>query len=165
MEDLIGFLLNNIYLVVIVGGVLLSLYRKANGNRAANPKMPNFGGGSNMPNQTNGHWDDEEERDHRPIAFPEPQQQHRPLQKHGHTQQNADRPGFGNEPARKKESAANRQAAQRRFPAQASATDAGKDAKTTAAGSPLFAETDELRKAIIYAEVLGPPRSKRPYRK
>lgn len=162
MEKLIEFLIRNIYIVIVVGGFLLSAISKMKGNNNRQPRqMPPFGSGERpsvpspvytTPESTSSTgrraWEeedeDEDDEEYSPYAAsapaPAPVEQ-RPIRPVVQT--------VTATPQRQSLSAV----AQSSY----SASDAA-DNKAPE----LSAAT--LRQAIIWSEVLGPPRAKRPWR-
>ncbi|MFD0715086.1 hypothetical protein [Paenibacillus sp. GCM10027626] len=171
IEDIISFLTKNIYFVIIALGFLFSLLSKRKGGNAGK-RMPDFGGsgplGMDRPkanpsaergNPYSSDYDDDDD-----DRWQEPE---RPA---------ADQPrGFaGAEPRsydhiRAKQEELEQRRAQlktepeRRQPA-AHSTD--KAPQTTQESPALhLANRNELAKAVLMAEVLGPPRAKKPFRR
>lgn len=134
MDGIIDFLQNNMFIVAIVVGLVVSLFNKSKqrGQRGPAP-MPDFSGRTAAPEAERQLSDQRQE--YRPAmtaAPPTPVQQYE-----ASTLRTSNLSSMHNasemQPAREAEAF--------RMP-----------------------EGDDLRKAIIVAEILGPPRSKRPYR-
>ncbi|CAH1214112.1 hypothetical protein PAECIP111893_03774 [Paenibacillus plantiphilus] len=151
MDEIIDFLSNNMFIVAIAVGLVVSLFNKSRQKGAA--RMPDFSGRTGAPateqqaseqqisnqqisnQQISNQQISNQYREHRPAmaAAPPP-----PVQQYGAStlrtgQLSSMHNASDMQPAREAEAF--------RMP-----------------------EGDELRKAIIVAEILGPPRSKRPYR-
>jgi hypothetical protein len=176
---IISFLLENIYWVIVVGGVLFSMFGRSGAKRRTN-RMPSFGGG-NEPNRPAGRqnpeWEAEDEELDYPGAYPAqrpvsqepvssmpPYQPQKPLITSSSLQGSTSEGNRSQTLERAVQAAASRPsepprarlAAAKPQPAAAAA-----DSRTELATP----KADELRKAIVWAEILGPPRSKRPFGK
>ncbi|GGG56270.1 hypothetical protein [Paenibacillus radicis (ex Gao et al. 2016)] len=156
---LIEFLLNNIYFVVIIGGVLFSIFRKAGGSaRNGNPAMPTFGGGrGGDPARKTEEYEEEEQpqwMDGRYASPPEPEPQPEPP-----------KPVIIRQQERAEDARAGAQRPRSPFNSSTPLTGGGTSQRPAAASLSALQETDELKKAIIWSEILGPPRSKRPFGK
>lgn len=176
---LISFLLENIYWVIVVGGVLFSMFGRSGAKRRTN-RMPSFGGG-NEPNKpvARQEWEEEDEEDDssrpypaqraarpEPVPSMSPYQPQKPIMTGSSVQGEGVGSGEGNSsptleravqaaPSRPAEPPRARLAAAK--PQSAVAAESRAELATPNA--------DELRKAIVWAEILGPPRSKRPFGK
>ncbi|PWV95408.1 hypothetical protein DFQ01_12710 [Paenibacillus cellulosilyticus] len=158
MEKLIEFLIRNIYIVIVVGGFLLSAIGKMRGSNNRQPRqMPPFGGGERQPapspvydspdirrSVSQREWEDEDEEEDSPDVANTPAVEQRPS-----------RPAYqavtaAPTPSRQPQSA----------DSGTSPYTAGHQGNQPA--SELTAAT--LRQAIVWSEVLGPPRAKRPWR-
>jgi hypothetical protein len=158
MEKLIEFLLRNIYIIIIVVGFLLSAIGKIGGrnNRAPRP-MPPFGNGDQHPSlpapvghqpvnqQPDRQWEWEDRGDEQPPYAASLTSMERP----------APRPAY-----RAATPASTPPSEQLRSYNSASGYDVEHQAVKPAAE--LSAAT--LRQAIVWSEVLGPPRAKRSWR-
>ncbi|OUM95973.1 MAG: hypothetical protein A9Z00_06315 [Thermobacillus sp. ZCTH02-B1] len=205
MEALIGFLFDNLILVIIVIGILTSLFGRA-GRQGGGSRMPDFGGGpgSGLPHRPlrdrrespdgthpggavpGGRWTRREAGGGPPWAGGAPGGPHRA----GRAEmpgipvapRHADAAGHG--PVVTADARLGGQpSAANRSPAPSAAAPAS---PRTSSPDPSAARTseavgiapalqverrparapagpDELRKAIIWAEILGPPRALRPY--
>lgn len=161
MERIIEFLLDNIILIVIVLGVLSRLLGGSGSKKGNRPaRMPDFGGGPGdspakpanrraRPAEVAG--------DKRGAESAEPvSAQRRPQPALAVERRPADEEPF----ARTIAGSFSR-------PAVAQAQSGKPSKQPSPEASPLKLSTDanELRRAVLWAEVLGPPRSKKPYRK
>ncbi|WP_441910444.1 hypothetical protein [Paenibacillus sp. MCAF9] len=162
---IIEFLMNNIFIVVVILGALASVFGKS-GAKKKPGQMPDFGGGG-LPRSLfpqSGELEQEVER-------PQPQ----PPQAAGGTVYRSvtevERSSDMNSTLYSRESAEAPQTASLQRALQRAA--ANKETTQAAAqrnyGSQSInaasIRSDDLRKAVIWAEVLGPPRSKKPFRK
>jgi len=154
LEKLIQFLMSNFYFVIIVIGLVYSLFfRKSPLERKPPNRMPDFGGGGQLP------------RPQRP-----PGQAEQPMSR---PQQPRPRPA---EPAAAKQLA--RPAAiqpsddyRSELMAQAIAGEPdaisrsadGADGGRSSGERPADLSGDDLTKAVMWAEILGPPRARRPH--
>ncbi|MBD3917956.1 hypothetical protein H8B09_04255 [Paenibacillus sp. PR3] len=163
MEKLIEFLIKNIYIVIVVGGFLLSAISKMKGNNNRQPRqMPPFGSGErpsvpspvysapeNQPSAGRRVWEDdeeeEEEGEYSPYAASSPSPapvEQRPMSPVVQTVTPAPR----------------------RQPMIAAADKPSIEASDSSDNTSPELSAATLRQAIIWSEVLGPPRAKRPYR-
>lgn len=165
MEKLISFIFENIYWVVIIGGVLFSMFGRQKGSGKSNPRMPEFGGGGprNIFGQPNAS-EEQQQQSHPDLTFDRPEQFERPVKAViAAAQDNVS----GNDAAtsgalaRALKAAATLPEVQRgKSSGAASQTHSG------ASHAKLIPhEKDELRRAVIWSEILGPPRAKRPFGK
>lgn len=163
MEKLIEFLIRNIYIVIVVGGFLLSAIGKMRNNNKGPRSMPTFGNGDELPSipvparrtslnrpsasarPVSGPYDADDEAEDSPYAAsslrPVEQRQSRPA-----AQTVAAAPAPQRVPQR---GASSVSPYVETHPADNAAPE-------------LSAAT--LRQAIVWSEVLGPPRAKRPWR-
>ncbi|ACT00884.1 hypothetical protein [Paenibacillus sp. JDR-2] len=161
---LISFLLENIYWVIVVGGVLFSMFGRSGAKKRTN-RMPSFGGSSEREPHRPEHrqdpvWDEDDEEEYqpqKPILAGSPLQGERGGTGEGSRSQTQERalqavPSRPAEPPRARLAAANK-------PQTAAAPAAASQTEMT---NP---KADELRKAVVWAEILAPPRSKRPFGK
>lgn len=160
----ISFLLENIYWVIVVGGVLFSMFGRSGAKRRTN-RMPSFGGGNEserpIPQHQRGWEEDEEETSYppqKPAMAGSSVQGEGVGSGEGFRSSTLDRavqaaPGRPSEPPRARLSANKPQA-------QAAASAAAE--LRTGVSAPT---ADEMRQAVVWAEILGPPRSKRPFGK
>ena len=165
MEKLIEFLIKNIYIVIVVGGFVLSAISKMKSSNNRQPRqMPPFGGGErpsvpspvygtpeSMPSSERKAWeveeeDEEDEEEESPYAAskasPVEQRQMRPVV---HSVSAASRPQRQSQ-----------HAADNRPSSTAASNTANHPSPELSAAA--------LKQAVIWSEVLGPPRAKRPYR-
>lgn len=158
MSTLIQLLLENIYIVIIAAGFILSLLNKARKSNPRGYQMPDFSGGarrtqapaSNRQDEPDYQDWEEEEWEENSASPPVPPavrpQEPRTSPFRSDTLLQA--------------TAVPSSSASRGVPVKAQ-----QPAAEAPASSFRMPEGDELRKAIILAEVLGPPRSKRPLRR
>ncbi|MFF2481981.1 hypothetical protein [Paenibacillus sp. NPDC058071] len=163
MDRLISFLFDNIYLVIVVGGVLLSLFGRSGSKGGGRNRMPDFGSGGSLRPQGKTTENEDTELQPEPV---------RPVER-PETFGRTERP---ERPVRATEARlATDYRAEARRPLLAEqqlgragggspfeSSTAGREATSRAAAA-LPTDTEELRKAIVWAEVLGPPRAKKPY--
>lgn len=141
MDEIIDFLKNNIFIVAIAVGLVVSLFNKSKQKGAS--RMPDFSGRTATPaaeqqasdQQISDQQISNQYREHRPpmTAAPPP-----PVQQY--------------------------EASTLRTSQLSSMHNASDMQPAGEAEVFRMPEGEELRKAIIVAEILGPPRSKRPYR-
>lgn len=159
MERIIEFLLSNIYWVIVIGGFLLSMLsrKKPNGEQkpSRTPKMPSFGGGPNdrepgswLPGRTTSR-EPAEARAEAPRApsaertsVTPPREERAPL--------SSGVPERGSLVA----------AADAQLAAEAARS---LERESSAAAAALTADADAVRRGVVWAEVLGPPRARKPY--
>lgn len=149
---IIDFLMSNIYIVIIIIGALASLFSKA---RAKNKpsQMPDFGGSGlpSTPSQSRNNHESGEERQY-PERAPEAPTVYQ----------------VRTEPERQLDTprkAVSTVQPENNYRATASSTARERVLKTEIESEVKRVTADEMRKAIVWAEILGPPRSKRPYRR
>jgi hypothetical protein len=165
--NIFDFLKNNIGFVIVIGGFLLTMLsrqRAKNGDPRSNPKMPSFGGspdGSEPGQWIPGRKSREATLEPREVpksVVPEVYRREEP-------QPAASRSGWerperlvssGTEAVERGGlvSASNRAA-------EAAQLAETRDIANSAAAEEAFAET--VRRGVIWAEILGPPRAKQPY--
>jgi len=149
---IIDFLMDNIYIVVIIFGALASLFSKA-GAKKKPSQMPDFGGGSlpSTPTQSNDDWKPGEQQRY-PEQAPETQSVYQ----------------VRTEPERRLETprkAVPTGQLDNNNRASAPSTARERVSKVEVEHKVNSVTADDMRKAIVWAEILGPPRSKRPYRR
>ncbi|WP_054024219.1 hypothetical protein [Bacillus sp. FJAT-28004] len=160
---IIEFIMNNIFIVVVILGALASFFGKS-GAKKKPGQMPDFGGGGLPRTLFPGTGEHERESER-----PQPQQAAGSTVYRTTSEQ--ERSTEMNPSYSSRETAGPPQIAPLQRVLQRAAT--SKDAAQTAAernyGSQSInaasIRSDDLRKAVIWSEVLGPPRSKRPFRK
>ncbi|WP_138753339.1 hypothetical protein [Paenibacillus sinopodophylli] len=162
---LIEFLMNNIFIVVIIFGALASVFGKS-GKKKKPGRMPDFGGGGvQRPSNQQERGSHEEEQQ---VPSASSGQTVYRSQSQSRREEN-DQPAFA---AREQELTAEtsqiasvqrvlQRAANNKEKASASAE--RKYAGQSAISAP--SRSEDLKRAVIWAEILGPPRSKRPFRK
>ncbi|CAM3116242.1 hypothetical protein PALU110988_02285 [Paenibacillus lupini] len=153
--NIISFLLENIYWVIVVGGVLYSMFGR-NRSKARTNRMPSFGGGNdpNRESRQETHWEEEEAESvepARPIAARPPSEPSQP-EVIASYERSSQAPARRPEPPRARMAYA-------RPDFIAPLPESPKEAAT------LSPKVEEMRKAVVWAEILGPPRSKRPFGK
>ncbi len=159
---IIEFLLNNIFIVVIIIGALASLFGKS-GSKRKPSQMPDFGGGGLPRMQT-------------PRALERDRGDERPQPEQTQAQTVYYPAAELREDVRPESSASYRESS------QAHAAGLGRTLQSVAANKTKAAtveqsrrgsksaiaaslQAEDLRKAVVWAEILGPPRAKRHYRK
>jgi hypothetical protein len=138
MERIIEFLMSNIVIVIIVVGFLLSVFRKK-GNGGPPGRMPDFGGGPKPIPRSPRQAPTEDAEGSRNDRTPNDRTVSPfgpPVNSEMSTQR---RPLVLSPPAR----------------VEPNRVQVNK----------LEATADDLRKAVMWAEILGPPRAKRPFRR
>lgn len=178
MESIIEALLQNLGAVIIIGGIVLSLLSRASRSRAGrpggtgpsrgpatrrpNPMMPPFGGPGPFEPDTRPQPDVFRERERRA------QPQHAQREPNAAPPAAADLADFGRSielrPSRWNDEYAEPPAE----PLRSSPPPADRSGTVTADASPMREEpvlsADEAVRGMIWAEVFGPPRAKKPYR-
>lgn len=160
---IIEFLMNNIFIVVVILGALASVFGKS-GAKKKPGQMPNFGGGG-LPRSLFPQSGEQE----REVERPQSQQaaggtvyrsateveRSSDMNSTRSSRENAEAPQTASQQRALQRAAANKEtaqaAAQRNYGSQSINAES--------------IRSDDLRKAVIWAEVLGPPRSKKPFRK
>lgn len=166
---IIEFLLNNIFIVVIIFGALASLFGKA-GSKKKPSQMPNFGGGG-LPRIPSPMTDERTHREERPLQErTDVQPLYRSASEQERQQAKMSGPLAGSQEVGNAYSTS--QAASReRSPQIVVAANVTKEAQGASAApvnksfSATAVQANDLRRAVVWAEILGPPRSKRPYRR
>ncbi|MFC4778522.1 hypothetical protein ACFO9Q_17145 [Paenibacillus sp. GCM10023252] len=154
MEDLIALIVNNLYLVFVLGGILLTLISKAGAKRkGSNPRMPDFGGGG-MPNPMRRLDEPSHHEPGRPS--PSTSEMTAPTSFKVKAQ-----PPQGTTTPRSFTAAA----APSGFAAPARSSEEDEQGHNQDESARVTLEGSELRRAVIWAEVLSQPRAKRPYGK
>jgi hypothetical protein len=163
---IIEFLMNNIFIVVIIFGALASLFGKA-GSKKKPRQMPDFGGGG-LPRSLFPQASEREPSEDRPLQERTEGQSVFRSQSEQERQQSAN-PSYSSRDSETLSGAPQIASLQRSLErASASKVVAPAAAERKSAGQSAIAATvqaDDLRKAVIWAEILGPPRAKRPFRK
>ncbi|WP_338551968.1 hypothetical protein [Paenibacillus sp. KS-LC4] len=176
MEHVFEFITKNIYFVVIVGGFLLSIFNRVSAKKRSNPRMPDFNGqsasdpaypkqGTAMEQQSGRfdqeayqEWEDDSDYEERSISYRQAEEEAEREKQHRLS-----------ELARALERSQQQQAAvtvsQQREAAARRSSQASSDAEAVPDTRLAPLSADELRKAVIWSEILGPPKSKRPYGK
>ncbi|PZD93937.1 hypothetical protein DNH61_20825 [Paenibacillus sambharensis] len=168
IERLIYFLLDNIFIVVVIGGFLLSLL----GKKAKAPsRMPDFGGQGRPMQQQSSEQDQQRDPDNRSVGRPaEVRREFRPEGAEPIPTREGSRSPFGSTggslsaegstPGWYGEGTPAPARPVRPAPVRTVRTS---PARPDDQSEVLRTDADELRRAVIWAEVLGPPRAKRPY--
>ncbi|MEV5028631.1 hypothetical protein [Paenibacillus sp. LPE1-1-1.1] len=161
---IIEFLLNNIFIVVIIVGALASLFRKS-GPKNKPGRMPDFGGGG-LPRTLYPQEGRAEQEDRERPAGPAGQTLYRSqtetkredfekLNATTETEKHAESPLMASLHQALQSAATNKAlvsgAAERKSASERTETNGTR--------------SQDLRRAVIWAEILGPPRSKKPFRK
>lgn len=184
--NIFTFLLDNIYIVIIVGGFLLSLLGKSGGQKKPQNRMPTFGGEQEpaapkhkpqlSPMELQQQEQERQEQQRLEAQRREQQRLEQQARQHAlQLERQAEYEARQREQEleqREAEAEAKRLELGRRTPAIQSLDTAAvvkqRSKRTATASSRLFdssrVNADELRKAVVWAEVLGPPRAKKPYR-
>ncbi|MBG9792624.1 hypothetical protein ABD76_09000 [Paenibacillus dendritiformis] len=155
-EKVLRFLLNNPFLAVILIGFVFSILRK--GNKPAN-RMPSFGGdtAANRPGSEPDDRDDEpDDMNEKERSYPVYMEEERGYQAglpQGYASQEADSITLEERVAAMKPSV--------RPPGAPRHADSSK--KESAAAAHAAIRPEEALKGVLWSEILGPPRAKRPY--
>lgn len=173
--DIVGFFGKNIGLLIFLVAVMAPLLgRKIGQGSKGNPQrplrpMPTFGGGPGerktaapVPSRK---WDDELMEQERQELEARLREEEREAAMERERQLERRHSGDGEQPGRRPAASASAKrssAAPSGLPVRASAPDAG---AIEASDSDWTANREAMAKAVIWAEVLGPPRAKRPYRR
>ncbi|CAM4264633.1 hypothetical protein [Paenibacillus tarimensis] len=168
IENLIYFLLDNIFIVLVIGGFLLSLF----GKKAKAPsRMPDFGGQGrplHQPDNQPGQLRETETRSASQSS--EQKRESRPPTPEPIPSREGSRSPFGGGSGSLSAEGASPGWYGEGSPAQARAARPApvrpariSPARPSDEAEVLRTDADELRRAVIWAEVLGPPRAKRPY--
>ncbi|UVI32136.1 hypothetical protein [Paenibacillus spongiae] len=153
MREIIEFITNNFFVVVVVVGFIFSLFSKMK-KGDPNRRMPDFGGGGNAaPNRP------------RPAAAETPQREEqprheRPVYTSTFEDDRADHWEYEYETPRADRLPAKPATVSSMPPAAASSV-AG--AREQGGRSLRLSDRDELARAVLMAEILGPPRAKKPF--
>ncbi|WP_141506073.1 hypothetical protein [Paenibacillus luteus] len=164
---IIDFLMNNIFIVVIIFGALASLFGKAGGKKKPS-QMPDFGGGG-LPRNLQPRTTEEPQRQSRPELQEQPEGQTVYRSSGEQDRQTPMQPSYvGTQTdvaAGASQTASLERALKRASTSKLQSQDA-LERKPAAQGALVTSvQAEDLRKAVIWAEVLGPPRSKKPFRK
>ncbi|RKP55217.1 hypothetical protein D7Z26_08360 [Cohnella endophytica] len=178
MEQLISFLTHNFYFVIVVVGIFYSMFfRKSPIERKPN-RMPDFGGSGHPRTSAN------PRQPHEPNQSSHPSQQplQRPIQQRPQPQQRQEPNPLASRPAAKpdqsKREAPIRLAeahvdpyAPELGPSAVAGTSqpkanaaAARTVETQRVGAAALSRS-EIARAVMWAEILGPPRAKKPYRR
>ncbi|WP_256760187.1 hypothetical protein [Cohnella sp. WQ 127256] len=138
MEKLISFITGNFYIVFVIVGIIYSLFFRKSPLEQRPNRTPDFGGG----NQQRSRPSAEVEPLSTPVSRSEPLELNEdPYAAHQHDEL----PVVKQRPARLVESLQ-------------------QESKPEEHSSPVFTKND-LTRAVVWAEILGPPRARRPYRR
>lgn len=165
MTRILEFLLNNIFIVVIIVGFLASLFRRAGAEKQPG-RMPDFGSGGLLRRPAP--ETDQETRSEEPRAVQKddsPAYRSQDSQPARMSEPRFERPVSGKEVPQNSSMTAVERSVHRAYAQKAregSFASSGNGSNSPAA---VKVSSDDLRKAVIWAEVLGQPRAKRPYRK
>ncbi|RED65717.1 hypothetical protein [Cohnella lupini] len=163
MEQLISFLMHNFYFVIVAVGVIYSLFfRKSPSGRRSPNRMPDFGGGGKrLPRRP-----DESGAPIPSTSLPESEE--RPSQAlRRQTPPPVARP---QQPVRAETRHLDAIASPLSSPIVASAKPRSSAAPTPMSSSLVGSDVrglskEDLTRAVVWAEILGPPRARRPYRR
>ena len=149
MEQLIALLMDNILYVIIAVGALLSFFGKSDAKKKGNSRMPTFGGDEIPGNRP------QEREVQRPVptSVPEPVRLSN-LEERVYAEEYVEeiRPVL---PARTEPR-----------PARSTARPAiGTSNAANRTANAVSVKAEDLRNAVIWSEILGPPRAKRSHRK
>lgn len=154
MREIIEFITNNFFVVVVVVGFIFSLFSKMK-KGDPNRRMPDFGGGgAAAPNRT------------QPAAAEAPQRDDQP-----HLERPIYTTAFETDRDKDREREYER-SYEDRLPAKpATVSSIPPAAASSGAGAPReqggrslrLSDRDELARAVLMAEILGPPRAKKPF--
>ncbi len=150
MNELIKLLFSNIYVVIIIIGVIMTIIKKTK-NGASSNRMPSFGGKPEPQSPAAQHERPSQRLPVRPRPLTD-----QPLIIAASNRSEYEEDDFL---TRMNE---DQMAAQRKQAVPKPATSDNRVKRETAFRMP---QGDDLRKAVILAEVLGPPRAKKPFRK
>jgi hypothetical protein len=152
MNELIKLLFSNIYVVIIIIGVIMTIIKKTK-NGASSNRMPSFGGKPEPQSPANQHQQTSQRLPVRPRPVSD-QLLNNAASKHSEYEED-DFLTHLNEDQR---------TVQRK---QAVPKPAASDNRTEVKREAAFRmpQGEDLRKAVILAEVLGPPRAKKAFRK
>ncbi|QYR20140.1 hypothetical protein KZ483_20080 [Paenibacillus sp. sptzw28] len=159
MNELIQFILKNFFVVIVIVGFIVSLLNKARKGSTPNNRMPDFGGGPLIP-QAQRQKPLEQRPANRPAAQPAAASTVRPA-----TLSQSSYRGMSSEEGESMEYPPSSQIpAEERAPTlRRNLTPEHSSVPTVSQDpAPFRLPVDELRRAVVLAEVLGPPRSKRP---
>lgn len=163
MRSLIELLLENIYIVIVVGGFLLSLLSKAR-KQGGGSRMPSFGGDPasmrTEPSQVGG---SRQEGPSRESEWEEDSAS----RTYGASDREHERPVRAESPSVPAAVPAAYKVPKAKTPAGRAAPSATQRERHPArrSGANPLTQADELKRAVVMAEILGPPRSKRPLRR
>lgn len=166
MESLIAFLLDNIFIVIVALGFLMSLFGKS---RQRGGRMPDFGGGPMQAGPGRGgarRAEPAEETVAEPSYAPAPASRPYAGQRMEEARQwqaddrmsssgayasSSPGPASASRPGRFERTGRSQQAPQ------------GARTQTAASAVPSRIDADDLRQAVLWAEILGPPRARKPH--
>ncbi|WP_144266417.1 hypothetical protein [Paenibacillus curdlanolyticus] len=168
MEDLISFLLHNIYIVVVVVGFLFSMLNKSNKSKGRNRRMPDFGNGGDQPSgqpARTGRVQRSDESDPRPTMA-QPLAEPRPQQRQPAPAEAYEAPAAVSAGVRAAEPVQRVGARSERPSRLSTAADSSQPPLASRERQNELKPTAEtLRQAVLWSEILGPPRAKRPFRR
>jgi hypothetical protein len=165
LEQLISFFMNHLFVVVIVIGLIYSMFfRKSPLEKRPPNRMPDFGGGPQFPQKprqtgTPAGTAPVERRS------PPPAERREPLPEHRRQPTAAQpRPSWVPDPAPSEAPAVVRVSTPG-LPPVAAISSVSPLAEASRESSEGALTRDDLTRAVVWAEILGPPRSRRPYRR
>jgi hypothetical protein len=163
MNELIQFILKNFFVVIVIVGFIVSMLNKTRKGNTPSNRMPDFGGGPLIP-QPQRQKPIEQRPAGRPMSQPpEPTVSRPAVSQPSYSGRMSSEEGESFEyPSMPQTAAAERPSTVRRnfIPEQTNAF-----SMTEKQAEFRRPSGDELRRAVILAEILGPPRSKRPLRR
>lgn len=152
--------MDNIFIVVIVLGAIASFFGKSGSKKRPN-QMPNFGGGG-LPRRADPQTLEEGHRTEstaeRPVYRSRMEQENR-------TSDHDSYEGGYLSPSRTAQTTAPERSSRRASPYKSKEPDGDKSRSAGNSRTAASVQADDIRKAVVWAEILGPPRAKRPYRK
>lgn len=156
MESLIAFLLDNIFIVIVAAGFLMSLLGKGKQQRRAG-RMPDFGGGP-MQGGPAARDDRQSGSDSSPApAYDQPSQ---PM----YTSTMSQKPSFeGPSTTTRSNQSPTLARGAGGTGRPGSASQASRSQKSSSSASLKRVDADDLRQAVLWAEILGPPRARKPH--
>ena len=163
MESLIAFLLDNIFIVIVAAGFLMSLLGKGKQQQRRVGRMPDFGGGPMqsepaMPNDRPFGSDSSPapayEQTPQPVytsSMSQPSSEGQSLMARSHPESSLSRGiGGAGRPSSTSQTAR-------------SQTSSRSTAPVTGSAALKRVDADDLRQAVLWAEILGQPRARKPH--
>ncbi|BBH21281.1 hypothetical protein Back11_26260 [Paenibacillus baekrokdamisoli] len=157
MNELFKLLFSNIFIVIAIIGFIISVIRKAQ-KGSSTTQMPSFGGRPTPNASSSPQYPAEQRSEERPIE--------RPVMTYSSAQTNMESSSSRSEyvePEYLKELNAKKALAEREQ--KQHTAHSASNTQERRSESFRMAQGNELRRAVILAEVLGPPRAKQPFRR